>query len=131
MDAGKKAAALEASRYVSGLIKEQFEDGGDPPFVLALGSGRTAELFIGALAGLPEAERETLVCIPTSEPTWRAAERAGLDVVEESEESLIDLAVDGADEIGPGLSLIKGGGGALFRERIVAQYALEFGSHRR
>ncbi len=126
MDAGRRAAALEASRYVSGIMREQAELGEDPRFVLGLGSGRTAELFIGALGDLPEAEREHLVCVPTSEPTRRVAERAGLSICEEQEASLIELAVDGADEIGPDLSLVKGGGGALFRERIVAEYAWEF-----
>ncbi len=126
MDTGKMAAALEASRYTAEIIRESADTGDDPPFVLGLGSGRTAELFISTLADLPKHEREMLLCIPTSEATWRAAERAGLEVCEESESSSIDLAVDGADEIGPGLTLVKGGGGALFRERIVAEYALEF-----
>ena len=126
MDAGRTAAALEALRYTAKIIGESADTGEDPPFVLGLGSGRTAELFIGGLADLPKHARDMLVCIPTSESTWRAAERAGLAVGDESEASSIDLAVDGADEIGPGLSLVKGGGGALFRERIVAEYALEF-----
>ena len=126
MDAGRRAAALEASRYVSGIMREQVEIGEDPRLVLGLGSGRTAELFIRALGDLPRAEREQLVCIPTSDPTRRAAERVGLSVSGEHEASLIELAVDGADEIGPDLSLVKGGGGAMFRERIVAEYAWEF-----
>ena len=126
MDAGRMAAALEVSRYTAEIIRESADTGDDPPFVLGLGSGRTAELFIGALADLPKHERDMLLCIPTSEATWRAAERAGLEISDESETSSIDLAVDGADEIGPGLTLVKGGGGALFRERIIAEYAMEF-----
>ena len=126
MHEGRLAAASEASRYVATRIEEYVDLGDEPPFVLGLGSGRTAELFVAALGELRKEYQNLLVCIPTSERTWQAVERAGLGVSDEGESHLIDLAVDGADEIGPGLTLVKGGGGALFRERIVAEYAGEF-----
>ena len=126
MHEGRKAAAVEASRYVAKSIERYVDRVGGPPFVLGLGSGRTAELFVAALGQLDREQRSLLECIPTSEQTWQAMERAGLDVFDGTDSSTIMLAVDGADEIGPELSLVKGGGGALFRERIVAEYAEEF-----
>ena len=112
---------------VSDLLRRD-ADGDDPEgaVLLGLGSGRTAEAFIAALGGLPEGERARLACVPTSEATWAAAEAAGIEVDDEFNHFPIALAVDGADEIGPDLSLVKGGGGALYRERIVAEYAQRF-----
>ncbi|MEE3101676.1 MAG: ribose-5-phosphate isomerase RpiA, partial [Pseudomonadota bacterium] len=61
-----------------------------------------------------------LVCVPTSLRTARQAEAAGLKVVTLDEAGWLDLTVDGADEFDPDLNLIKGGGGALLQEKIVA-----------
>jgi ribose 5-phosphate isomerase A len=63
----------------------------------------------------------TVVGVPTSEATRRDAERLGVPLTTLDETDVLDLTVDGADEIAPDLSLIKGGGGALLREKIVAQ----------
>ena len=61
-----------------------------------------------------------VVCVPTSETTRADAERLGVPLTTLDETPALDLTVDGADEIAPDLSLIKGGGGALLREKMVA-----------
>ena len=86
---------------------------------IGLGSGSTAEHFV-RLLGERVAAGLDIVGVPTSRGTETLAKQVGvplatLDGIEE-----LDLDVDGADEIGPSLSLIKGGGGALLREKIVA-----------
>jgi ribose 5-phosphate isomerase A len=106
-DSRKRAAAARALEFV------------EPGMRLGLGTGSTARHFVELLA---ERVRGGLriVGVPTSEATRLDAERLGvpLSTLEESPE--LDLTVDGADEIAPDLSLIKGGGGALLREKIVA-----------
>jgi ribose 5-phosphate isomerase A len=61
--------------------------------------------------------------VPTSEATAAAARRLGIPLLDLDEVDDLDLAIDGADEVGPDLTLIKGGGGALTREKIVASAA--------
>src|SRR5262249_24108275 len=61
-----------------------------------------------------------VIAVPTSETTRSDAERLGVPLASLDELPHLDLTVDGADEVGPDLSLIKGGGGALLREKIVA-----------
>ena len=103
-DALKKQAALAAL--------EEIRDG----MVVGLGSGSTASIFIRELgeAGLK------IVGIPTSEESQRIAEEVGIQVTTFREHPQIDVTVDGADEVSPQLDLIKGLGGALVREKIVA-----------
>jgi ribose 5-phosphate isomerase A len=86
---------------------------------LGLGSGSTAAHFV-SLLGKRVAEGLTVVGVAASEATASIARRAGVPLTTLDQEPALDLNVDGADEIGPGLSLIKGGGGALLREKIVA-----------
>ena len=86
-----------------------------PGTVVGLGTGSTAVWFVRALA----ARRLPIVCVPTSEATAALARELGLALTNLDEAGAIDLTVDGADEIGPGLALIKGGGGALLREKLV------------
>jgi len=82
---------------------------------VGLGSGSTAAWFVRALA-----ERKLDIRgVPTSEATADLARSLGLTVLDLDSVSQIDLTIDGADEIGPGLSLIKGGGAALLREKLV------------
>jgi len=108
-DQWKRAAAEAASRLV--------EDG----MVVGLGSGSTASLFVSALAQRIAEERLRIVGIPTSEQTERQARSLKIPLATFAEQSQIDLTVDGADEVQPGtLFLIKGHGGALLREKIVA-----------
>jgi len=106
-DDQKRSAAQKALDYV--------EDG----MRLGLGTGSTAALFVDAV-GKRVAEGLNVLCVPTSEAT--AAQARGLDIplttLDETPE--LDLTVDGADELDGDLVLIKGGGGALLREKIVA-----------
>jgi len=89
-----------------------------PSVRVGLGSGRAAEAFVHALAD--EAARGLRVeAVPTSKATATLATSLGLSVIGLSHDPL-DLTVDGADEVDPRLDLIKGYGGALTRERIVA-----------
>jgi ribose 5-phosphate isomerase A len=102
-DAQKRAAGEAAAQLVeSGMI-------------VGLGTGSTAAWFVKALA----ARKLDVTCIATSTATAELAAGLGLRIAELGETREIDLTVDGADEIGPGLSLIKGGGGALLREKLV------------
>jgi ribose 5-phosphate isomerase A len=86
---------------------------------VGLGSGRAASAFIAALAG--RARRGLNVSgVPTSEASERLARSLGIPLIEIDEETLLDLTVDGADEVSPNLDLVKGKGAAFVRERIVA-----------
>ncbi|MGH7368092.1 MAG: ribose-5-phosphate isomerase RpiA [Candidatus Rokuibacteriota bacterium] len=86
--------------------------------LLGLGSGRAASAFVRAL-GARVAQGLRVRGVPTSEATARLAREVGVPLAG-LEEGILDLAVDGADEVDPRLDLIKGYGGALVRERIVA-----------
>jgi ribose 5-phosphate isomerase A len=91
------------------------EDG----MTLGLGTGSTAALFI-ELVGRRVKDGLKVSCVPTSEATRAQAERLGIPLIELDRQPSLDLAVDGADEIDPQLRLIKGRGGALLYEKIVA-----------
>jgi ribose 5-phosphate isomerase A len=92
------------------------EDG----MVVGLGSGSTASLAVGIL-GQRVAEGLRVVGIPTSEQTGREAHRLGIPLSTLAEHDHIDLTIDGADEVDVGtLGLLKGRGGALLREKIIA-----------
>jgi ribose 5-phosphate isomerase A len=107
VDSYKRAAAARAMEFVR------------PGMRLGLGTGSTAAHFVELLA---ERVRAGLgvVAVPTSEATRAAATRLGIVLTTLDDTPELDLTVDGADEIGPDLTLIKGGGGALLREKIVA-----------
>lgn len=92
--------------------------------VLGLGTGTTARFFIEGL-GRRVAEGLRVSVLPTSLASGALARAAGIGVVERIDRPL-DLAVDGADEVDPNLNLIKGHGGALFREKLVAAAARRF-----
>lgn len=92
----------------------------EPGMTLGLGTGSTANEFISLLAERMKAEKLDLHCVATSEATRRFAEQAGIPVADFTSIANLDLTVDGADEIDPDLNLLKGGGGALLREKIVA-----------
>jgi ribose 5-phosphate isomerase A len=83
--------------------------------VVGLGTGSTAVWFVHALG----ARKLDIVGVPTSRSTGELAASLGIKIAPLGETKTIDLTIDGADEIGPGLSLIKGGGGALLREKLV------------
>jgi ribose 5-phosphate isomerase A len=86
-----------------------------PGMTVGLGTGSTAAWFVRALA----ARKLGVTCVATSDATAKLARDGGLTVVDLDSVRRIDLTVDGADEIGPELVLIKGGGGALLREKLV------------
>ncbi len=90
-----------------------------PGMRLGLGTGSTARHFVD-LVGRAVADGLDVLCIPTSEATHAQAAALGIPLTDLETTPRLDLTVDGADEIGPGLALIKGAGGALLREKIVA-----------
>lgn len=96
-----------------------------PGMRLGLGSGSTARHFVDLL-GAEFAKGFRCRCVPTSEATAAQARALGISLTTLEETPELDLTVDGADEIGPGLSLIKGGGAALLREKIVARASARF-----
>jgi ribose 5-phosphate isomerase A len=105
------SSADDQKRAVGEAAAQLVTDG----MVVGLGTGSTAAWFVRALA----ARRLNLTCVATSQATADLASGLGLKIAELGETKAIDLTVDGADEIGPGLSLIKGGGAALLREKLV------------
>jgi ribose 5-phosphate isomerase A len=106
-DAMKRQAAARALEWVR------------PGMRLGLGTGSTARHFVELLGERVRAGLD-VVGVPTSEATAADATQAGIPLTTLDDTPRLDLTVDGADEIGPGLALIKGGGGALLREKIVA-----------
>ena len=89
-----------------------------PGMVIGLGTGSTARYFIEGL-GLRVRQGLELSAVVTSGDSRRRADACGIPLAE-SVDGLLDLTVDGADEVDPDFNLIKGGGGALLREKIVA-----------
>ncbi len=90
--------------------------------VVGLGEGSTANFAIQRLAELLRSgELQDIVCIPTSLRVEKLACELAIPLTTFAEHPVIDITIDGADEVDPDLNLIKGGGGALFREKIVAQ----------
>jgi ribose 5-phosphate isomerase A len=87
--------------------------------LLGLGTGSTVAALLPLLAEQVRAGRD-IVAVATSEATQRLATSLGIRLAGLDEVETLDLAIDGADEIDPKLNLIKGGGGALVREKIVA-----------
>jgi ribose 5-phosphate isomerase A len=90
-----------------------------PGMRLGLGTGSTARHFID-LVGAETRQGLEIVAVPTSEATAKQARELGIPLTTLDETPQLDLTVDGADEIDGALRLIKGGGGALLREKIVA-----------
>lgn len=106
----KQAAAERAVEFVT------------TGMVVGLGSGNTAGFAIRRIgARFREGALHDLLGVPTSAATEALARRVGIPIAEPSWQGAIDLTIDGADEVDPAFDLIKGGGGALLREKIVAQ----------
>lgn len=91
----------------------------EPGMRLGLGTGSTARHFVDLLGAQVKAGLD-VVCVPTSNATRIQAESLGIRLTTLDETPELDLTVDGADELDDDLQLIKGGGGALLREKIVA-----------
>jgi ribose 5-phosphate isomerase A len=107
----KKAVAEAAIAYV-----ERGE-------ILGVGTGSTANFFIEALAPLRD---DIPGAVASSEATAERLRKIGIEVLDLNSVASISVYVDGADEVNPALELIKGGGGALTREKIVAAVARKF-----
>lgn len=96
-----------------------------PDMTLGLGTGSTAARFI-ELLGARVRDGLYVAAVPTSEDTAQKAADVGIELIEPDETTIIDLAVDGTDEVDGRRNLIKGGGGALLREKIIANAAKRF-----
>ncbi len=106
----KEMAAREAVKYV------------EDDMVVGLGSGTTATIAI-KLLGEKVKQGLTIIGIPTSKESEKVAESVGIPIGELRAHPPVDLTIDGADEVDPSLNLIKGLGGALVREKIVASHS--------
>src|SRR5579863_3159847 len=102
---------LEAGRRAVELVRRGMK--------LGLGSGTTAHAFVDLVGARVKAGLD-IQCVATSEATAKQAKALGIPLGTLDEIPELDLTIDGADEIDPELRLIKGGGGALLREKIVA-----------
>ncbi|WP_174301827.1 ribose-5-phosphate isomerase RpiA [Caulobacter sp. S45] len=107
--------ADEQKRAVGEAAAALVEDG----MTVGLGTGSTAAQMVRALGMRVKTERLRLRCVATSDATAALGVGVGLDLVELDAAGRIDLTLDGADEIGPDLALLKGGGAALLREKLV------------
>jgi len=107
VEAYKRAAAARALDFVRDGMR------------IGLGTGSTAAHFVDLLGDRVRSGLD-IVAVPTSEATRAQAERCGIALTTLDEVPELDLTVDGADEVAPDLTLIKGGGGALLREKVVA-----------
>ncbi len=112
-DQHKAQAAQKAVEYI--------QDGQ----VLGLGTGSTVHHFLTAL-GIRITQGLRVRGVPTSQATATYAKQLGIPLLDDNKPWDIDVAVDGADQVDPHLNLIKGGGGALLREKIVARAATQF-----
>jgi len=113
-DAEKEAVARAALRFVKSGMK------------VGLGSGSTSHRFIQLLGERVRRGEVRVEAVATSKQSDALAREVGIPMTEVRRGLRLDLAVDGADEVGPGLALIKGGGGALLREKVVAAAANYF-----
>jgi ribose 5-phosphate isomerase A len=111
----------EAKALVGRRAAEMVEDG----MAVGLGTGSTSVMFIKALGARVQAGLK-IRCVASSDASEALGRSLGMEVVSLAELPALDVYIDGADEVGPGLSLIKGGGGALLREKIVASAAERF-----
>ena len=108
--------ANEAEKELAGRAAAQLVCDGD---VVGLGTGSTAYFAVAALGERVKSGLK-IIGIPTSEATAELARKVGIPLSTLQEHPQIDIDIDGADEIDPQLRLIKGGGGALLREKIIA-----------
>lgn len=106
----KRKVGFKASEFV--------EDG----MTVGLGTGSTAHYMILAL-GERVKKGLNIRCVATSLASEKTARECGLNIVEFKDIERIDISIDGADEIDPNMNLIKGGGGALLREKIIERFS--------
>lgn len=113
----QQAAKLAAAQYALRFV--------EPGMTVGLGSGSTASLFI-QLLGERVQQGFDVRGIASSDDSEKLARSLGIPITDFQHHPSIDVAIDGADEVGPGLALIKGGGGKLLREKIVASASKRF-----
>ena len=113
LDNLKKAAAFRAVEFI--------RDG----MVVGLGTGSTAKHLLKAMGEQVRAGRKVRA-VPTSQETAALARESGIPLIDTEDRWEIDVAIDGADQVDPGFNLIKGGGGALLKEKIVVASAKHF-----
>jgi ribose 5-phosphate isomerase A len=107
-EAAKKRVASEAVKHV--------EDG----FIIGLGSGSTAAYAINEIGLMKKKERIQVLGVPSSSQAMLLAVKSGIPLTTLDEHPNLDLTIDGADEVDSKLDMIKGGGGALTKEKVVA-----------
>jgi ribose 5-phosphate isomerase A len=118
MSSSEESEAARYKRLAAERAVELIQQG----MMVGLGSGSTSALVVRRLAALlAEGKLTHVVGVPTSLETESLARSLGVPLTTLEEHPVLDLAIDGADEVAPDLALIKGGGGALLREKIVAQ----------
>jgi len=110
-------ASVEQLKEQAGIAACHFVSDG---MSLGLGTGSTVRYSIIEIARMINKERIDVVGVPTSEDTRQLAEHLGIPLIPLESSTNLDLTIDGADEFDPNFDLIKGGGGALTREKVVA-----------
>lgn len=114
-DAQKRSVALAALAYIEPRLT--------PKTIVGVGTGSTTNFFIDALAGI---RHKFDACVSSSAASTERLQAQGVTVLDLNSVDRVEVYVDGADEVNPARQLIKGGGGALTREKIVAASADEF-----
>lgn len=123
-DHSGRAAAADTEKHAAGWAAAGEVTSG---MTLGLGTGSTVRHFLDALAeALGRGDITDIRGVPTSLDTEERARALGIGLLELDQAGALDLAVDGADEVDPGLDLIKGLGGALLREKMVVQASSRF-----
>ena len=92
--------------------------------ILGIGTGSTIELLIPKIAERIQQDHLNVTGVCTSNKSEFLAKQYNINVVDINDITYIDLAIDGADEIDSDLNLIKGGGGALFREKVIHEFLI-------
>ncbi|MHA1490003.1 MAG: ribose 5-phosphate isomerase A [Promethearchaeota archaeon] len=115
IELGKKSAAEKA-----------VEENVKPNMILGIGSGSTVVYAVNKIAEMNKEKDLNLKCIPTSYQSYNLIIENGLNIASLDQFPIIDLDIDGADEIDKNLNLIKGGGGCLVKEKIVASNSKKF-----
>jgi ribose 5-phosphate isomerase A len=114
-----KAKQLAGYKAVDDFVKSGM--------VVGLGTGSTAAFAVERVGQkLKSGELKDIICIPTSVATEKQAKALGIPLCTLNEKSKLDVAIDGADAVDPNLALVKGGGGALLREKMVEVMAEKF-----
>ena len=107
----KQLAGYEAAKYV--------KDG----MLVGIGTGSTAYYLIEKLGQRVKEEGLNIKCVSTSDASTEQAKGLGIPLLDTNDVPVLDICIDGVDEVDPAFNGIKGGGGALFREKVVSQTA--------